>query len=145
MRKCLTMLIGTTLVLTTAAPAQAIRNPKLPDEPSAGVPYLPCYVFSEDTDPAAVGCHTDTTDVQFFKDDSLFERNVGTGTVTDVFARRPDSRARVCVYVTSRDSCYPSATSWIFPDAAHNYVWEHIDGNGTLATFIHPVGTLLLP
>ena len=145
MRKCLTMLIGTTLVLTTAAPAQAIRNPKLPDEPSAGVPYLPCYVFSEDTDPAAVGCHTDTTDVQFFKDDSLFERNVGTGTVTNVFAHRSNNHAHVCVYVTSRDSCYPSATSWIFPDAAHNYVWEHIDGNGALVTFIHPVGTLLLP
>lgn len=145
MRKCLAALAAAVLSFTLAVPAQAMRNPKLPDEPNAGVPYLPCYTFSEDTDPAAVGCHPDTTDVQFFEGENLFEKNLSTGTVTDVLAHRPDSHTRVCVYVTDRSSCYPSATSWIFPDAEHNYVWEHIDDSGALVTYVHPVGTLLLP
>lgn len=141
MRTCIAALIGAAITLTLAVPAQAMRNPKLPDEPNAGVPYLPCYTFSEDTDPAAVGCHPDTTDVQFFEGENLFEKNLSTGTVTDLSYNYTNA----CVYVTDRGSCYPSATSWIFPDAEHNYVWEHIDNSGALVTYVHPVGTLLLP
>ena len=131
------MLIGTTLT-SPCPPAQAMRNPNLLTSRVREF-HASRATFSRTPIPAAVNCPSGHDGRAVFRDDSLFERNVGTGTVTDVL-RAVLTVARVCaMYVTSRD-CYPSATSWIFPDAAHNYDV----GNTLTATARSPPSSILL-